>query len=546
MNFGQVTIAANQTWNQTATGQLNTSVPAGTYKAVLMGNTGGTGFDFTTTGSGVNPVSFTATAIPSSLPDLVVSALTAPATGTIGGQIAMTSTVLNQSTTTAGTSRLGFYFSTDSNITTSDVFSGSSCNTPTLVSNSSSNCNGLVNVPSSLAPGGYYFGAIANDLGAVSEVNNTNNARAVSITLIVPPDTTPPTVPSGPSAAAASSSQINLSWGASTDSGGSGLAGYALERCAGAGCTSFALLLNTPSTSYNNTGLSASTAYSYRLRAYDAAGNYSGYSSVVSATTLPTAGASPVLSNISTRGPVLTGDNVMIGGFIISGSTPKTVLIRARGPSMAAYGVPGLLADPVVDLYSGTTVIASNNDWNGATNAAQIQATGLAPTNALESAILTTLSPGAYTAIVRGLGGSNGVGIVEVMAIDNPASPLINFSTRGQVQTGDNVMIGGFIISGSTPKTVLIRARGPSMAAYGVPGLLADPVVDLYSGSTVIASNDDWNDATNAAQIQATGLAPTDALESAILITLNPGAYTAIVHGFNGSTGVGIVEVLAQ
>ena len=458
----------------------------------------------------------------------------------------MTSTVLNQSTTTAGTSRLGFYFSTDSNITTSDVFSGSSCNTPTLVSNSSSNCNGLVNVPSSLAPGGYYFGAIANDLGAVSEVNNTNNARAVSITLIVPPDTTPPTVPSGPSAAAASSSQINLSWGASTDSGGSGLAGYALERCAGAGCTSFALLLNTPSTSYNNTGLSASTAYSYRLRAYDAAGNYSGYSSVVSATTLPTAGASPVLSNISTRGPVLTGDNVMIGGFIISGSTPKTVLIRARGPSMAAYGVPGLLADPVVDLYSGTTVIASNNDWNGATNAAQIQATGLAPTNALESAILTTLSPGAYTAIVRGLGGSNGVGIVEVMAIDNPASPLINFSTRGQVQTGDNVMIGGFIISGSTPKTVLIRARGPSMAAYGVPGLLADPVVDLYSGSTVIASNDDWNDATNAAQIQATGLAPTDALESAILITLNPGAYTAIVHGFNGSTGVGIVEVLAQ
>jgi hypothetical protein len=545
MNFGQVTIAANQTWNQTATGQLNTSVPAGTYKAVLMGNTGGTGFDFTTTGSGVNPVSFTATAIPS-LPDLVVSALTAPATGTIGGQIAMTSTVLNQSTTTAGTSRLGFYFSTDSNITTSDVFSGSSCNTPTLVSNSSSNCNGLVNVPSSLAPGGYYFGAIANDLGAVSEVNNTNNARAVSITLIVPPDTTPPTVPSGPSAAAASSSQINLSWGASTDSGGSGLAGYALERCAGAGCTSFALLLNTPSTSYNNTGLSASTAYSYRLRAYDAAGNYSGYSSVVSATTLPTAGASPVLSNISTRGPVLTGDNVMIGGFIISGSTPKTVLIRARGPSMAAYGVPGLLADPVVDLYSGTTVIASNNDWNGATNAAQIQATGLAPTNALESAILTTLSPGAYTAIVRGLGGSNGVGIVEVMAIDNPASPLINFSTRGQVQTGDNVMIGGFIISGSTPKTVLIRARGPSMAAYGVPGLLADPVVDLYSGSTVIASNDDWNDATNAAQIQATGLAPTDALESAILITLNPGAYTAIVHGFNGSTGVGIVEVLAQ
>ncbi|MDD2919831.1 hypothetical protein [Rhodoferax sp.] len=252
------------------------------------------------------------------------------------------------------------------------------------------------------------------------------------------------------------------------------------------------------------------------------------------------------LSNISTRGRVQTGDSVMIGGFIIDGATAKKVLIRARGPSLSAYGVPGVLANPKVDLYSGPTVIASNDNWGSATNAADITATGLAPTNSLESAILTTLSPGAYTAIVSGVGNTSGVGIVEVLEMDNPAAPLINISTRGQVQTGDNVMIGGFIIDGANPQTVLIRARGPSLSDYGVPGVLADPTMEVYSGQSVIASNDNWGTATNAADITATGLAPTNAMESAILTTLDPGAYTVIVRGFNNTTGVGIVEVLAQ
>ncbi|MDD2919822.1 M4 family metallopeptidase [Rhodoferax sp.] len=254
----------------------------------------------------------------------------------------------------------------------------------------------------------------------------------------------------------------------------------------------------------------------------------------------------PRLSNISTRGQVQTGDSVMIGGFIIDGATAKKVLIRARGPSLSAYGVPGVLANPKVDLYSGPTVIASNDNWGSATNAADITATGLAPTNSLESAILTTLSPGAYTAIVSGVGNTSGVGIVEVLEMDNPAAPLINISTRGQVQTGDNVMIGGFIIDGANPQTVLIRARGPSLSDYGVPGVLADPTMEVYSGQSVIASNDNWGTATNAADITATGLAPTNAMESAILTTLDPGAYTVIVRGFNNTTGVGIVEVLAQ
>jgi len=252
------------------------------------------------------------------------------------------------------------------------------------------------------------------------------------------------------------------------------------------------------------------------------------------------------LVNISTRGSVQTGDNVMIGGFVIGGSTPKKVLIRAVGPNLANYGVTGVLADPTLQLFSGSTAIATNTDWQSAANAADIQATGLAPANAKESAILTTLNPGAYTAIVSGMAAGTGVGIVEVYELDNPASQFTNISTRGQVLTGDNVMIGGFVIQGDTAKTLLIRAVGPNLANYGVTGVLANPTVTLYSGSTMIASNDDWGTATNAAAIQATGLAPVSPLESAILTTLPPGAYTAVVSGSGGGTGVGIVEVYAQ
>ncbi|MDO8262344.1 MAG: choice-of-anchor D domain-containing protein [Gallionella sp.] len=260
-------------------------------------------------------------------------------------------------------------------------------------------------------------------------------------------------------------------------------------------------------------------------------------------------GTSPIttrLVNLSTRGSVQTGDNVMIGGFVIGGTTPKNVLIRAVGPNLANYGVAGVLADPTLQLFSGSTAIASNNDWQSANNAADIQATGLAPSDSKESAILTTLNPGAYTAIVSGMAAGTGVGIVEVYELDNPASQFTNISTRGQVLAGDNVMIGGFVIQGTTSKTVLIRAVGPDLANYGVTGVLANPMLQLYSGSTMIASNDDWQTASNAAAILTTGLAPVSLLESAILITLPPGAYTAIVSGSGGGTGVGIVEVYAQ
>jgi len=294
------------------------------------------------------------------------------------------------------------------------------------------------------------------------------------------------------------------------------------------------------------------------------------------------------LGNISTRSRVLAGDNVMVGGFIIDGLTPLRVLVRSRGPSLAAppFFVPGTLANPSLRLFSGQNVIAQNDNWQDAPScsggfpcegAAQITSTGLDPCQPnsgqagpppncnLESAILITLPPGAYTAVVTGANGETGVGLVEIFEADNSIeAELSNISTRSFVQTGDDVMIGGLIIEGNAPATVLIRARGPSMscAPFFVPGTLADPFLQLFSGQNVIAQNNNWQDAPsctgfvcgNAAQIAATGLDPCQAnpgqtttppscaQEPAILITLPPGAYTAGVSGVGGGTGVGLVE----
>jgi hypothetical protein len=250
----------------------------------------------------------------------------------------------------------------------------------------------------------------------------------------------------------------------------------------------------------------------------------------------------PRLAALSTRLDVLTGQDVAVGGFIIGGSTPKTVVVRARGPSLAAQGVPGPLANPQLQLFSGATEIFYNDDWEDAANAAQILASGFAPSDPNESAIMTTLAPGAYTAIVSGLAGTTGIGIVEVFEVDALSMPLIGISTRGKVLTGAQAMIGGFIIQGTAPRTVIVRARGPSLAAAGLLNVLQNPQLQLFSGSTEIAYNNNWQDSDQAA-IQASGFAPSDPNESAIRITLAPGAYTAIVTGVAGTTGLGIVEV---
>jgi hypothetical protein len=255
----------------------------------------------------------------------------------------------------------------------------------------------------------------------------------------------------------------------------------------------------------------------------------------------------PRMGNISTRMQVLTGNDVMIGGFVIGGSVGKTVVVRARGPSLAPFGISNPLANPMLQLVrsSDQAQIAANDDWGNASNAGAITSSGFAPAHSLESAILISLLPGAYTAIVSGVGGGTGVGIVEVFEVDHFEAPLINIATRGRVMTGNDVMIGGFVIQGSGPQTVVVRARGPSLAAFGIANPLVDPVLQLVRSSdqSTIATNDEWQGAGNAADVTASGFAPSDPHESAILVTLQPGAYTAIVTGFGGGTGVAIVEV---
>lgn len=251
------------------------------------------------------------------------------------------------------------------------------------------------------------------------------------------------------------------------------------------------------------------------------------------------------LLNISTRMEVLTGDQVAIGGFIINGTGAKRVIIRGIGPSLTNFGVAGALPDPMLELHdSGGATIMTNDNWRD-TQEAEIEATGLAPANDLESAIVLDLDPGAYTAILSGTNSTTGVGLVEIYDLDLTAgSHMANISTRGFVDTGDGVMIGGFIVgptdAGETE--VLLRAIGPSLGNFGVQDPLEDPVLELHDPQgTTIATNDDWQD-TQKDEIEATGLAPTDDRESAILQSFAPGPYTAIVMGTNDTTGVALVE----
>jgi len=253
-------------------------------------------------------------------------------------------------------------------------------------------------------------------------------------------------------------------------------------------------------------------------------------------------GAIGQLLNISTRMEVLTGNSVLIGGFIIGGSGNKVVLLRALGPTLTQFGVNGVLADPMLELHDGSgALITSNDNWKD-TQQAAISATGKAPPNDLESAILHTFTPGNYTAIVRGKNNTTGIGLVEAYDIDEAiTTTLTNISTRGFVDTGQNVMIGGFI-SGNGIVRVIVRALGPTLSQFGVPNVLADPTLDVRDAQgTSLATNDNWAD-TQQAEIQASGFAPPNANESAIIIVRPAGNTTAIVSGKNNTTGNALVE----
>ncbi len=246
--------------------------------------------------------------------------------------------------------------------------------------------------------------------------------------------------------------------------------------------------------------------------------------------------------NISTRMKVLAGDNALIAGFIVTGpnGSTKKVLIRALGPSLANFGVPGTISDPLLELHKPDNSVAVNDNWQQG-DTSQIP-NGFAPSDPRESVIVATLTPGNYSAVLKGAHGETGVGIAEVYDLDSSSpAQLANISTRGFVNTGDNVMIGGFIISGSEPTKILVRAIGPSLIPFGVQGALAATTLELHDANGAVISNEGWRN-TQEGDIKATTIPPSNDNEAAILVTLVPGNYTAVVRGKNNATGIGLVE----
>jgi hypothetical protein len=248
------------------------------------------------------------------------------------------------------------------------------------------------------------------------------------------------------------------------------------------------------------------------------------------------------LLNISSRLRVQTGDNVLIGGFIITGSDPKRVILRAIGPSI---NLPGSLLDPTLELHSTAAgLLESNDNWVDSPNKAEIESSGVAPSGQSESVIIRTVLPGAYTAVVRGKDNTTGTAVVEAYDGNNANnSKLANLSTRGFIETGNNILIGGFITGNRNGNiNVLVRAMGPSLSGV-LPNALADPVLELHDGNgATMATNDNWQDSQKTA-IEATGIPPTNTQESAIVSSLAPGNYTAIVRGAGNTTGNAVVEV---
>ncbi len=232
----------------------------------------------------------------------------------------------------------------------------------------------------------------------------------------------------------------------------------------------------------------------------------------------------------------------MIAGFIVTGpaGSTKKVLIRAIGPSLANFGVPGTISDPLLELHKPDNSVVSNDDWQQG-DASQIP-NGFAPSDPRESVIVATLSPGNYSAVLKGAHGETGVGLAEVYDLDSTSTAqLANISTRGFVNTGDNVMIGGFIVGGSEPAKVLVRAIGPSLTQFGVQGALPATTLELHDANGAVISNEGWRN-TQEADIKATTIPPSNDNEAAILATLVPGSYTAVVRGRNNTTGIGLVE----
>lgn len=257
----------------------------------------------------------------------------------------------------------------------------------------------------------------------------------------------------------------------------------------------------------------------------------------------------PTLINLSTRALVGVGNNVLIGGFIIQGSQPATVILRAIGHSLAARGINAPLRDPVMELRGPSGVLVTeNDDWVNGSDAATIASYRLDPSNSLESALLRTLAPGSYTVVIRAYDGGDGnligTGLVELYDLHTSSGRPGNIATRGQIASANDPMIGGFIIGPGSPKEIVVRGLGPSLARSGIANALANPTLQLVDASgNTLRTNDNWQTDPASARVQAVGLAPTEPVESALDTTLSPGSYTAVLRGLNGGTGVGLVEV---
>jgi beta-glucanase (GH16 family) len=383
--------------------------------------------------------------------------------------------------------------------------------------------------------------------------------RVYSLPSTPPPSLVwPPSAPQNTSAYFSAASQVNVRWQPPFSNFGAPVSGYVLQRAGDSAFTQAVMswtLGNT--TSFSDASATAGSTYYYRVSAVSANGT-SDPSAGVQASALTPAADSKLL-NISARGYVGTGSAPMIAGFYVAGSTSKTVLIRASGPALAAapFNVPGVLPDPELQVFDGNqALIRSNSGWGGDPGvAAAASASGAfawSDPRSKDSALLLTLSPGPYTAIVSGASGDTGVSLVEVYDASSSAGDarLVNISTRGFVGTGANVLIAGFVVGGEASRTVLVRGSGPAiaLAPFGVPGTLPDPQLQVYDvNSDVIASNTGWGGDSQIADAAASvgafswGNAPTS--DSALLLTLPPGQYTAIVSGSNADTGVALVEV---
>ena len=256
-----------------------------------------------------------------------------------------------------------------------------------------------------------------------------------------------------------------------------------------------------------------------------------------------------------------TGNNVLFAGFIIQGNGSKTVLIRSIGPSLTGFGVPGAMSNPKLELHDPNSTIGINDNWQTtqlggvitSDQVAAIQNSGLKPNDPAEPAIIATLPAGSYTAIIDGVGGAQGVATVELYDLSpNNGATLANISTRGLIQTGDNVMIGGFIIGGQSLKVIVI-AVGPSLIPFGINNALTNPQLELHDANGILAGNDNWQTtqlggiitSDQSAAIQNSDLAPSNSAESAIIATLPPGNYTAIAQGVGAEIGVGVMQIFA-